>query len=69
MIRLHDVHAADRRGGQPTVAEAADFILKHHREPVFRDYRRRCLADWRAKFGDAFADAVESTVKQAWHRR
>lgn len=65
MIRLPDSHATQRRS-QPTVREAADFLVKHHREPVFREYRRRCLADWREKFGDAFADRVEADVRARW---
>lgn len=54
---------------QPSVREAADFLVKHHREPVFVEYRRRCLADWRDRFGERFAGAVEAEVRARWGRR
>ena len=65
MIRLPERDATGRRG-QPSVREAADFIVKHHREPVFKGYRQRCLADWREKFGDDFAAKVEAEVRARW---
>ena len=30
------------------------------------EYRQLCLSEWREKYGDAYADEIESKVKQKW---
>lgn len=47
---------------QPTVAQAAAFILQSRT----LDYRRQCLAFWRERWGNGFADKVEAEVKARW---
>lgn len=48
------------------IAQAVDFIVRYHREPVFLDYRRRCLAMWREVYGDPFTDRVVAEVQVRW---
>lgn len=50
---------------KPTVEEAVAFMLRSQT----REYRAICLAHWRQKFGDAFADEIEERVKQKWERK
>lgn len=47
---------------KPTIGEAVDWILRQGN----KDYRHRCIADWREKFGDKFADDITAKVKSKW---
>lgn len=48
--------------------ELADFLIRHHREEVYRSYRIRCLKFWREHYGDAVADKVEKIVRERWNK-
>ena len=50
---------------KPIEEHLADFLLMH-RDPRFRDYRRRCLAHWRESYGEAVAAKVEAMVRERW---
>lgn len=52
-----------------TPDQAAEYILRHFRDPMFKDYRRRCLGFWRGLWGDEYADKVASLVRAAWRSR
>lgn len=50
---------------QPSVAEAVEFVL----QSLTREYRAMCIAHWRQKYGDAFANDIEERVKRKWKRK
>lgn len=52
---------------QPNVDEAVVLILKMKHTSTL-SWRRWQMADWRAQFGDAFADAVEARVRAEWNK-
>ena len=51
-------------GQRPSVEEAVAYLLKCQT----RLYRSACLHEWRQKYGDAFADAVEAQVRVKWNK-
>lgn len=49
----------------PTHAQAVDWLMK----AMTKEYRKLCLADWRARLGDVFADRVEAEVRERWKNK
>lgn len=47
---------------QPTLKEATEWLMK----AKTLEYRRIQLKAWREEYGDAFADTVEKSVREAW---
>lgn len=45
-----------------SITEAVAWIM----QSLTLEYRQMCLRDWREKFGDAYADEIESQVKIKW---
>ena len=45
-----------------TVDEAVAWIM----QALTLEYRKKCLREWREKFGDAYANEIEFKVKRNW---
>lgn len=50
---------------QPTVDEAVAALML----PATREYRRKCIQQWREHYGDAFADTIQTQVEQKFSKR
>lgn len=48
-----------------SVDEAVDWVMKAET----REYRQKCLNEWRNKISETFANEVEMRVKKLWGKR
>lgn len=53
---------------RPIEEHLADFLLSQKGDAL-KDYRRRCLAHWRAHYGEAIAVRVEAMVRERWEKK
>ena len=50
---------------KPLEEHMADFVMSNP-GPAFLAYRRRCMAFWRERYGEAIVARVEALVAKRW---